>query len=351
MQLQWKTLAALAVVLLTVLPASAQQTVPDSLPGCQYNTTPPTLTSGQSALWQCDQNGKLITSGGGLGTVTSVSVATANGVSGTVANPTTTPAITLTLGAITPSSAAIGAGSAITSSGPGGALASGAYAAAGPCIAFGTTVGTCAQGNDSRFGSGTAISAVTPQLITATGTYTPTAGMKYTEVTCTAVGGTGGAGNGVTQNTGGGGGGAGATVFGVFSAATIGASQTVTIGAAGNNTTFGSLLTAVFGSKGAAGNATNGGAGGAGGTGGTTQSGSPDAKGGAGGSGGFGTTTVAFGQGGNGGPSWWGGGGVGGSGGGGGGAGTAYGSGGGGGSTGGAGGAGATGVCAFKDFS
>lgn len=40
----------------------------------------------------------------GAGTVTSVSVVTANGVSGSVANPTTTPAITLTLGAITPTS-------------------------------------------------------------------------------------------------------------------------------------------------------------------------------------------------------------------------------------------------------
>lgn len=40
--------------------------------------------------------------GGGSGTVTSVSVTTANGVSGSVANSTTTPAITLTLGAITP---------------------------------------------------------------------------------------------------------------------------------------------------------------------------------------------------------------------------------------------------------
>lgn len=38
------------------------------------------------------------------GTVTSVSVATSNGVSGTVSNPTTTPAITLSLGAINPSS-------------------------------------------------------------------------------------------------------------------------------------------------------------------------------------------------------------------------------------------------------
>lgn len=39
----------------------------------------------------------------GSGTVTSVSVVSANGVSGTVATPTTTPAITLSLGAITPS--------------------------------------------------------------------------------------------------------------------------------------------------------------------------------------------------------------------------------------------------------
>jgi hypothetical protein len=42
----------------------------------------------------------------GSGTVSTVSVATANGVSGTVANPTTTPAITISLGAITPTSVA-----------------------------------------------------------------------------------------------------------------------------------------------------------------------------------------------------------------------------------------------------
>lgn len=39
---------------------------------------------------------------GGSGTVTSVSVVTANGIAGSVATATTTPAITLTLGAITP---------------------------------------------------------------------------------------------------------------------------------------------------------------------------------------------------------------------------------------------------------
>lgn len=48
------------------------------------------------------------------GTVTSVSVTTANGVSGTVTNPTTTPAISLALGAITPTSVA--ASGAVTGS-------------------------------------------------------------------------------------------------------------------------------------------------------------------------------------------------------------------------------------------
>jgi hypothetical protein len=56
----------------------------------------------------------------GSGTVTTVSVVTANGVSGSVADPTTTPAITLTLGAITPSSVAasgaISAGATVTGS-------------------------------------------------------------------------------------------------------------------------------------------------------------------------------------------------------------------------------------------
>lgn len=52
----------------------------------------------------------------GSGTVTSVSVTTANGVSGSVATATTTPAITLTLGAITPSSIDAGSG-AITTTG------------------------------------------------------------------------------------------------------------------------------------------------------------------------------------------------------------------------------------------
>lgn len=47
-----------------------------------------------------------VAAGGGGGTVTDVSVVTVNGVSGTVATSTTTPAISITLGAITPTSVA-----------------------------------------------------------------------------------------------------------------------------------------------------------------------------------------------------------------------------------------------------
>jgi len=91
---------------------------------------PGLLTNGQSLVWNSFTNlwengsplpdqtgnaGKFLTTNGsvlswvtvsGSGTVTSVSVVTANGVSGSVATATTTPAITLTLGAITPTSVA-----------------------------------------------------------------------------------------------------------------------------------------------------------------------------------------------------------------------------------------------------
>ena len=49
-------------------------------------------------------SGSTLVSTGTGGTVTSISVATANGFSGTVANPTTTPSITIIAGAITPTS-------------------------------------------------------------------------------------------------------------------------------------------------------------------------------------------------------------------------------------------------------
>ena len=64
------------------------------------------LLSYNGTYYQIVGDGNSGGGGGGSGTVTSVSVTTINGVSGSVANPTTTPAISLTLGAITPSSVA-----------------------------------------------------------------------------------------------------------------------------------------------------------------------------------------------------------------------------------------------------
>lgn len=63
-----------------------------------YNTTTNLLNFYNGSLWQISSAG---------GSVSSVSVTTANGISGSVANATTTPAITLTLGAITPSSVTV----------------------------------------------------------------------------------------------------------------------------------------------------------------------------------------------------------------------------------------------------
>jgi hypothetical protein len=112
-----------------------------------------------------------------------------------------------------------------------------------------------------------ALSGVTLQAFSASGTYTPTSGMKFCVVVST--GGGGGSGGAVTAATTNdcavaAGGAAGGTCVEAFSAATVGASQTVTIGAAGTagaagtggnggaggNTTFGSLHTATGGAGG-----------------------------------------------------------------------------------------------------
>jgi len=111
--------------------------------------------------------------------------------------------------------------------------------------------------------AGTGFTSIVSQVFTGSGTYTPTANMKYCIVK--AVGGGGGAGSLFKSfgNTGcSGGGGAGGYASAVFSAATIGASQVVTIGGggagglgsgvndgvAGGNTTFGALVTCGGGS-------------------------------------------------------------------------------------------------------
>lgn len=140
--------------------------------------------------------------------------------------------------------------------------------------------------------SGTGFSQVVMQTFTASGTYTPTSGMKYCIAEVQGAGGGGGgcASTGATSYAAAGGGGGGGWCRAVFSAATIGASQTVTIGAGGTagsntggnggtggNTTFGSLLT---------------GSGGGGGNGATAAVGGSYQNGGGGGGFSFGGTGV-----------------------------------------------------------
>lgn len=103
------------------------------------------------------------------------------------------------------------------------------------------------------------LTSIALQAFTASGTYTPTTGMKFCLVISTGGGGGGGGADcsdASAQAAGSGGSGAG-TCIELFSAATIGASQTVTIGTGGTpgantgtnggnggNTTFGALHTA-----------------------------------------------------------------------------------------------------------
>lgn len=134
------------------------------------------------------------------------------------------------------------------------------------------------------------IFSVNVQKFTTTGTYTPTTGMIYCLVECLGGGGAGGGATmtGVGQSSVGGGGGAGEYARAIFNAATIGASESVTIGAAGaassgasggngGNTSVGSTLISAFGGGGgttaAASSGEITGASGAGGTGGTGPAG------------------------------------------------------------------------------
>lgn len=89
-------------------------------------------------------------------------------------------------------------------------------------------------------GNENAITSVNQQVFTSSGTYTPTVGMKYCIIE--AVGGGGGGGgsaNGGAYSVSGGGGGGGGYSRTVATAAAIGASQVVTIGAGGTGAPIG----------------------------------------------------------------------------------------------------------------
>jgi hypothetical protein len=122
------------------------------------------------------------------------------------------------------------------------------------------------------------------QTFTSGGTYTPTSGMLYCLMVCIG----GGAGGGGSANSaggsaaGGGGGGGGSISIKLSTAATVGASQTVTIGAvanggsagnnagtAGNDTSIGSICVGKGGSAGGGSDGTASGTAGAGGVAGT----------------------------------------------------------------------------------
>lgn len=84
-------------------------------------------------------------------------------------------------------------------------------------------------------GSGEGFTQVVTQVFTANGTYTPTSNMTWCVIEAVGGGGAGGgaAATAAGQYSCGGGGGGGAYVRGVYDAATIGASQAITIGAGG----------------------------------------------------------------------------------------------------------------------
>lgn len=149
------------------------------------------------------------------------------------------------------------------------------------------------EGVAPTFQAFNSITRVNIQVFTASGTYTPTAGMKYCIVEC--IGG-GGGGGGVaassTLNGAAGGGGGGGYKRTIISAATIGASQTVTIGSAGSGGS-------TSGGNGTAGTTTSlgtlvGAGGGGQGTGVSSPAASGRANGGSGGGNGGGTSTPSF---------------------------------------------------------
>lgn len=251
---------------------------PEDLTGTQATTLLDTFTSGLKGLAPASgggtanylrADGTWATPPVGTGTVTSVSVVSANGFSGSVATATTTPAITLTLTDPELSSIA-GLTSAADKvpyyTGSGTASLADLTSTARTLLddtsvsAMRTTLGAAANADI--------------QIFDASGTWNKPTGAKVVRVIAFGAGGGGGGGArqpAGTATSGGGGGGGGMVQDVLFDAGALGSSVTVTIGAAGTGGT--GATTDAVGGNGGQGGATSfganlfayGGGGGAGG--------------------------------------------------------------------------------------
>ena len=185
-------------------------------------------------------------------------------------------------------------------------------------LTAGTGISITGTTNATIINSG--VVTVKKQVFTSTGTYTPSSGMLFALIECQGSGGAGGGANGnTTIVSAAAGGGSGGYSRVLVSAATVGASQTVTVGAAGvpgtagNNpggaggaVSVGSLCVA-NGGGGGSGNGNSQPAAAAGGVGGTAGTGDVAVVGNSGGSA-YGLTTTQAGISGYGAPSYFGGG-------------------------------------------
>lgn len=180
---------------------------------------------------------------------------------------------TTAFGLIAAGTTSTGAYQVIAPNATSGKILQSAGAAALPVYSTATYPGTAGTTGNLLISNGTNFLSTAPtffsqvvlRTFTSSGTYTPTSGMKYCIINATGGGGGGGGSNttAALQVSVGGGGGGGGSATTYSTAATIGVSQTVTVGAAGAGGPIGA-----FGAAGGASSvgslcAANGGSGGA----------------------------------------------------------------------------------------